>query len=161
MKLEFLHLQLNLVILTLQDLNRYAGKEFVLIRIIFKQYEKQRAQIIKMTEELELVAHYDQLTSLYNRRYMMDTLEKWMTTEDKDFVVVYIDLDNYKVINDTYGFVFGDKVLVEFSKIIKENIGNMGFASRYGGQEFVIMIDKASKQETLNILEKIKEDYLK
>lgn len=132
---------------------------FVLVRIILLQYEKQRAQIIKMTEELELVAHYDQLTGLYNRRYMMDTLEKWMTSLENEFIVVHIDLDDFKMINDTYGFVFGDSVLVAFANILKQNVNNVGFASRYGGQEFVIMIDKASKQETLNILEKIKEDY--
>lgn len=134
---------------------------FALVQIIVKQYEMQRAQIMKMTGELELVAHYDQLTGLYNRRYMMDTLEKWMSTIDKDFIVIYIDLDDYKIINDTYGFVFGDKVLVEFSRILKENIGNMGFASRYGGQEFIVMIDNANKEDTLKMLEKVKEDYAK
>ena len=132
---------------------------FVLVRIIILQYENQRAQIMKMTEELELVAHYDQLTGLYNRRYMMDTLEKWMTELDKEFIVVHIDLDDFKEINDTYGLVFGDSVLAEFGKILKENVKNIGFASRYGGQEFAMMIDKASKKETLEILEKIKEDF--
>lgn len=132
---------------------------FVLVRIIFIQYDKQRSEIIKMTEELELVAHYDQLTGLYNRRYMMDTLEKWMTTTDKDFIVVHVDLDDFKMINDTYGFVFGDTVLVEFSKILKENVKDVGFASRYGGQEFVVMIDNASKEETIALLEKVKEEF--
>ena len=132
---------------------------FVLIKIIFEQYEKQRAQIIKMTEELELVAHYDQLTGLYNRRYMMDTLEKWMGMLEKDFIVVHIDLDDFKAINDTYGFVYGDSVLVEFSKILKNNVDEVGFASRYGGQEFIVMIDKVGKEETLSMLGKIKEEF--
>lgn len=131
---------------------------FVLIRIIFKQYEKQRAQIVKMTEELALVAHYDQLTGLYNRRYMMDTLEQWMTDLEKDFIVIHIDLDDFKDINDRYGFVFGDSVLVEFARIIKENVSDIGFASRYDGQEFVVMIDKANKEETLQMIEKVKEE---
>ena len=132
---------------------------FVVVKIITSQYAMQRAEIIKMTEELDLVAHYDQLTGLYNRRYMMDTLEKWMAMLDKDIVVVHIDLDDFKLINDTYGFVFGDKVLVEFAKILKNNIDSIGFASRYGGQEFVLMVDKANKDEVLAILDKIKEEY--
>ena len=102
---------------------------FLLIKIIFAQYEKQREQIVKMTEELALVAHYDQLTGLYNRRYMMDTLEQWMTDLEKDFIVIHIDLDDFKDINDRYGFIFGDSVLVEFAKILKENVSDIGFAS--------------------------------
>lgn len=132
---------------------------FAVVRIITGQYLVQREAIIKMTEELELVAHYDQLTGLYNRRYMMDTLEKWMTILDKDIIIVHIDLDDFKVINDTYGFVFGDTVLVEFAKILQNNINDIGFASRYGGQEFVMLIDKANKEEVLNIIDKIKEEY--
>lgn len=132
---------------------------FVLVRIIFIQYNKQRDEIIKMTEELEFVAHYDQLTGLYNRRYMMDTLEKWMTSKENEFVVVHIDLDNFKIINDTYGFVFGDSVLVEFANILKNNVSNVGFASRYSGQEFIIMLDEMTKEETLDMLGKIKKEY--
>ena len=132
---------------------------FAVVRTITGQYIMQRAEIIKMTEELELVAHHDQLTGLYNRRYMMDTLEKWMTMLDKDIIIVHIDLDDFKVINDTYGFVFGDNVLVEFAKILQNNINDIGFASRYGGQEFVMLIDKANKEEVLNIIDKIKEEY--
>ena len=131
---------------------------FVLVRIILQQYEKQRAQIVKMTEELALVAHYDQLTGLYNRRYMMDTLEKWMTDLEKDFIVIHIDLDDFKEINDKYGFVFGDSVLVEFANILKKNVEDVGFASRYDGQEFVVMIDKLGKDETLGILDNVKEE---
>ena len=132
---------------------------FTLVQIITQQYVRQRAELLKMTEELEIVAHHDQLTGLYNRRYMMDTLEKWMPMLDKDFVVVYIDLDDFKNINDSYGFVFGDTVLVEFAKILQENIKDVGFASRYGGQEFVAMIDKANKDEVLAIIDKIREEY--
>ena len=132
---------------------------FAVVQVITGQYVMQRAEIVKMTEELSLVAHYDQLTGLYNRRYMMDTLEKWMAILDKDIIIVHIDLDDFKVINDTYGFVFGDTVLVEYAKILQENVKDVGFASRYGGQEFVVMIDKANKDEVLNILEKIKEEY--
>ena len=132
---------------------------FAVVQIITSQYATQRAQIIKMTEELELVAHHDQLTGLFNRRYMMDTLEKWMAMLEKDIVIVHIDLDDFKIINDTYGFVFGDSVLVEFARILQENVKDIGFASRYGGQEFVVMIDKAKKDEVLNVLEKIREEY--
>jgi diguanylate cyclase (GGDEF)-like protein len=55
--------------------------------------------------------------------------------------------------------VFGDTVLVEFARILQENIKDVGFASRYGGQEFVAMIDKANKDDVLKILEKISEEY--
>lgn len=132
---------------------------FAVVQIITGQHVSQRAQILKMTEELELVAHHDQLTGLYNRRYMMDTLEKWMAMLDKDILIVHIDLDDFKMINDTYGFVFGDAVLVEFARILQENVKDIGFASRYGGQEFIIMIDKAKKEEVLNVLDKIREEY--
>lgn len=132
---------------------------FAVVQIIIKQYAMQRAEIVKMTEELSIVAHHDQLTGLYNRRYMMDTLDKWMADIEKDFIVIHIDLDDFKLINETYGFVFGDTVLVEFARILNENIQDIGFASRYGGQEFIVMIDKANQEEILEVLKKISEEY--
>ena len=133
---------------------------FAVVQIIVGQYAMQRAEIIKMTEELALVAHHDQLTGLYNRRYMMDTLEKWMGMLDKDIVVVHIDLDDFKVLNDKYGFVFGDSVLVEFSRILRDNFQEKGVVSRYGGQEFMLMIDKANRDEVIAILEKVRDEYI-
>ena len=132
---------------------------FLMVRLLIGQYEKQREQIVKMTEELEFVAHRDSLTGFYNRRYMMDTLEKWMTMPEKDFVIVHMDIDDFKVINDTYGYAFGDKVITELASILSKNISDKGFACRYSGQEFIALFDGANKEEVLDIFAKVKAEF--
>lgn len=131
---------------------------FLMVRLLIGQYDKQREQIVKMTEELEFVAHRDSLTGLYNRRYMMDTLEKWMTMPEKDFVIVHMDIDDFKVINDTYGYAFGDKVITELANILSKNISDKGFACRYSGQEFIVLFDGANKEEVMDIFANVKSE---
>lgn len=132
---------------------------FILVRILIVQYEKQRDQIVKMTEELEFVAHRDSLTGLYNRRYMMDNLEKWMTIPEKEFAIAHIDIDDFKVINDTYGYTFGDKVIVALANILSNNLSNNDIACRYSGQEFIILFDGVNKEGVMEIFAKVKGEF--
>ena len=84
----------------------------------------------------------DPLTSCYNRRAMtinFDYIVKKSVREDKTFALAILDLDRFKRVNDTYGHNVGDKVLIEFSKIIKENIRKCDFLYRIGGEEFLII----------------------
>ena len=90
----------------------------------------------------------DSLTGIYNRNAYDLQIEKIKRNINEGIKgIVLFDVDDFKMINDTYGFVFGDAVLVEFARILQENVKDIGFASRYGGQEFIIMIDKAKKEE--------------
>lgn len=83
----------------------------------------------------------DYLTKLFSRK-ILEVFIKSLIEDEKDFYVVMLDLDRFKEVNDLFGHSIGDKVLVEFSKIIKEaNSDYQMFASRLGGDEFLIVLE--------------------
>src|SRR3989338_75000 len=89
------------------------------------------------------LAYLDDLTGLYNRRYLTLTLPKELTKakDNRSALSIFmIDFDDFKVINDTYGHLNGDKVLIEASGIIKKEIGQKGISIRYAGDEFTVLL---------------------
>lgn len=84
----------------------------------------------------------DELTELFNRRgfiEMLDKYEREYNRKNIDFVLFYIDIDDFKYFNDTFGHQFGDKVLKTVSKLLKGNYGNNSVIARIGGDEFAII----------------------
>lgn len=79
------------------------------------------------------------MTDLPNRRFFYKTLEEYYDSK-KQFSVIFMDLDGFKEINDTYGHEIGDKVLIEVSKRLKYVFGKNNFISRMGGDEFTGII---------------------
>lgn len=89
------------------------------------------------------MAHYDSLTELPNRNHIKEILAKSIATskEKKDYTAVaFIDLDNFKMINDTMGHDIGDLVLKHISSVIHECLGNSAYAGRLGGDEFIVVM---------------------
>lgn len=101
-------------------------------------YSRLMLQMITDSEnELELLAHQDQLTKLYNRHYMMDKLEEALNEGETSYLAI-IDIDDFKMINDTYGHNAGDYVLRNVARIMKE-VCDKSLISRWGGEEFLIL----------------------
>lgn len=104
----------------------------------------------------------DPLTGLYNRRYINDFIEmeynRSSRTQDP-FSLVYIDLNNFKRINDSLGHSEGDKVLSDIAEIIIHNIRNYDLAARYGGDEFIIILPKTSYQEALKNMDRLNQAF--
>ena len=97
----------------------------------------------KKAEELEYKAHYDSLTNLPNRDFLMEKLyyEIRKYKAKKGIIgILFIDIDNFKQINDTYGHNVGDKVLKIFTEKLKSNIKKTDFLSRYAGDEFILLV---------------------
>ncbi|WP_222838889.1 GGDEF domain-containing protein [Ilyobacter polytropus] len=111
---------------------------------------------------------HDHLTGLYNRHYLelnLDTLIKKSLAFDKEISIAFIDLDNFKNINDKYGHKRGDEVLEFMGKLIKSSIRETDNAIRYGGDEFIILYQDTSTEKALEITERIntkmkKNDFL-
>ena len=109
----------------------------------------------KEIEKLYNLAHYDSLTKVYNRFFFIKKLKETvlMAQENNDiFSLLFIDLDDFKMINDTYGHAAGDKVLKSVANNINSIIGKKDVFSRLGGDEFALIVDNVNDKKTLNEL---------
>ncbi|MDD6491922.1 MAG: diguanylate cyclase [Firmicutes bacterium] len=109
------------------------------------------SKILQMTEqrkELLDIAQKDGLTDLLNRRYMEKLLNQTDTRERKGFFFL-LDLDNFKMINDTFGHVVGDDVLISFARVLKEEVSSAGTVCRLGGDEFAVYISEENRKEEI------------
>nr|WP_274620576.1 GGDEF domain-containing protein [Colwellia maritima] len=89
------------------------------------------------------MAHYDALTSLPNRTLFIDRFNQSVAHADRSknsLAVCFIDLDNFKPINDNYGHSVGDKILIEVANRIKSNLRTGDTVSRQGGDEFALLL---------------------
>lgn len=101
----------------------------------------------------------DSLTGLYNRNYIEEVLNKMMKDylkQKKIFSVIMFDIDHFKRINDEYGHLYGDKVIVRVSEIIKQNLRYTDYAGRYGGEEFIVILDNSNSHKASEIAEGIR-----
>lgn len=85
-------------------------------------------------------AYLDQLCGVYNRRYFNDYIRAFCNSKGKTAVTgVLIDMDDFKSINDCFGHDVGDEALIQFSDVLRRHMNGMGFAARYGGDEFILL----------------------
>lgn len=114
---------------------------------------------VLLFEEKEMLSITDPLTGLYNRRIMWEVLnhhfEMWRR-ENLIFSILLIDIDFFKVINDIYGHLTGDKVLVEVSQILKSSVRKEDMVFRYGGEEFLILLPGVGRKMALDVMERIR-----
>lgn len=102
-----------------------------------RRYAERLKQSLQLSLELAIT---DQLTGLFNRRYMSRHLSTLLTEGDKPVSFLMLDVDFFKQINDTYGHDVGDEVLKEFANRISANVRGIDLACRYGGEEFVVVM---------------------
>ena len=109
------------------------------------------------TERLNNLAHFDQLTEIPNRYLLLDRINHLIEQSERQeshFALLYIDLDNFKFINDNMGHAFGDRVLQETANRLKSAIRNSDTVARIGGDEFVILLEAThDKADISNIAE--------
>jgi diguanylate cyclase (GGDEF)-like protein/PAS domain S-box-containing protein len=110
-------------------------------------------------EKLKRIAHYDVLTNLPNRILLADRLNHAMVQcqrRNQSLAVAYMDLDGFKIVNDTHGHDVGDKLLVELSRRMKEALREGDTLARIGGDEFiVVMVDLVKIEDSVSVLERL------
>jgi two-component system, cell cycle response regulator len=116
------------------------------------------SRVIQYQQHLEYQTQTDSLTGLYNRR----AFEKKMTDEFErasryahPLSLLILDIDNFKIINDTYGHNGGDAALVKISEVLRATTRQSDFPSRFGGEEFVLILPDTDHQRALQAAEKI------
>ncbi|MCP4970426.1 MAG: diguanylate cyclase [Arcobacter sp.] len=128
-----------------------------------ESYEKLENHINILTKDNEELSHQsitDKLTSLYNRRYIDQILLKKISLFELkskiELSIIFIDIDDFKIINDIYGDLIGDKILIEFANVLKENIKENDILGRWGGEEFIIISDNTSLNSSILLSENIR-----
>jgi diguanylate cyclase (GGDEF)-like protein/PAS domain S-box-containing protein len=109
----------------------------------------------QLDENIKHYAMYDQLTDLPNRRLFMDRIEQAIARarrEQKSFALLYIDLDKFKPINDTFGHAAGDSVLQEVASRMKSMLRSTDTVARIGGDEFAIILQDLEDIEYAGIV---------
>lgn len=112
----------------------------------------------KYNKKLEKLADYDSLTSISNRRKFNDTFKHFFLLskrKEEPLSVLFLDLDNFKSINDKYGHKVGDKVLIRCAEVLSNNIRKTDLIARWGGEEFVIAFINTKVSDAFVISNKI------
>jgi len=115
----------------------------------------ENARHVKRIHELTIK---DDCTSLYNARHMgfiLDTEIYRSQRYNYEFSIVFIDLDHFKQVNDTHGHLVGSRLLSEMGDALKGNCRLIDFAFRYGGDEFVILLPQTSKENAINVAQRL------
>lgn len=129
----------------------FVGGAFLLYTFIVNEHKRTF-----MRDQLKFYAEHDPLTGAYNRRKFLDIMKN--KSVDQQSYVAIIDIDYFKKINDTYGHITGDKILVEITEIISKRDKDQVIVGRYGGEEFILFIYSHSSQEVAEILDSIREE---
>jgi diguanylate cyclase (GGDEF)-like protein len=107
------------------------------------------------------LANHDNLTGLFNTRYLYNALDKLIDSsksEGRSFSLVFMDMDNFKRVVDTYGHLNGSQSLKEVAQTIKNCLEKPCFGVAYGGDEFVVVLPGFSKQQATRKVEEIRSE---
>jgi diguanylate cyclase (GGDEF)-like protein/PAS domain S-box-containing protein len=110
----------------------------------------------KAEQKIQYLSYHDSLTGLYNRAFFDENLKRLDTERQLPLTIVMGDVDNLKLVNDTCGHLKGDMLLKIIASIFKKCFREEDVISRWGGDEFIAILPKTSKEETLNIIKRIK-----
>jgi diguanylate cyclase (GGDEF)-like protein len=112
---------------------------------------------VENEERLRLLGITDGLTKLSNRRHIIQQLEEAIEqgSEEELITVAMIDIDDFKIINDTYGHLKGDDVLILFGDVITKTVRTNDYSGRYGGEEFLLVFQQTKLSEVERLVESI------
>jgi len=152
-----LYLSLNLLVLFIACI-------FVSCRVYKDFYEKTLTafRLTQANERLDFLASHDSLTGLLNRRSfekaMEANLEAMKTKGDEGFLIL-LDIDHFKLVNDNFGHLAGDRVLIKLAQIIKSELSDQDLAARWGGEEFIVFLPKTPADSGLAFAEKLRNHF--
>jgi diguanylate cyclase (GGDEF)-like protein len=104
------------------------------------------------------LAYFDSLTGLLNRRHFLEEAERFFERHsryEQSMSVLFLDVDHFKRVNDTYGHKFGDRVLKDFSLMVNKSVRSSDLCCRYGGEEFLIMLSNSTEEKAIAVAKRI------
>jgi diguanylate cyclase (GGDEF)-like protein len=118
----------------------------------------ERAEYLRQTEELKRISITDSLTGFLNRRYFHERLIEEIARSKRHTTAMSLaimDLDDFKLLNDTYGHQAGDEALKAIARCVHHSIRAIDVAARYGGEEFTLILPQTNKADACQIAERI------
>jgi diguanylate cyclase (GGDEF)-like protein len=115
----------------------------------------------QLYEKTVIRAHSDSLTELWNHGYFQYILQAELEkarAQQSPLSLIMLDIDNFKVYNDTFGHRAGDQILKELASVLKNQSRKMDFVCRYGGEEFTILLPQTDEKEAFLIAERLRQD---
>jgi len=122
---------------------------------------KKELHIQSLMNELTLLASTDPMTKLYNRRYFAKAsynLYALAQRQMQELSVIMLDIDKFKLVNDTYGHKVGDDVIIDLAHKIINHTRKSDMSARFGGEEFVMLLVNTSLEDTKKVAEKLRTD---
>ena len=146
------------VLLVMSSRNEATEAELDFLNLFAQQIELAVtiADLFQMVREQAVT---DPLTTLYNRRYFEDSIEKEFTRANRQkqpFSIIGIDLDHLKQINDKYGHVYGDLAIKQISSVLKQNARSIDVPARIGGEEFNVLLPGIDSKGAMIAAERIR-----
>jgi diguanylate cyclase (GGDEF)-like protein len=111
----------------------------------------------RLEQDLLYLANHDPLTSLYNRRYFCELLNEALehSRRGTSSYLLYIDLDNFKVVNDSAGHQAGDRCLKEIARLLRKSLREKDKIGRFGGDEFTVLLQNITEEEAFQIAKRL------
>ncbi|MFY9120251.1 MAG: GGDEF domain-containing protein [Syntrophomonadaceae bacterium] len=123
----------------------------------------QKRRIESQQKQLEQMAYYDPLTDLPNRRLLEKLIKRELASVQRygqETVIIMLDVDDFKLINDTYGHQVGDSILMQLADLLQNNVRETDTVARFGGEEFIILMPNTSVEEGYSFAERIRKTIM-
>ena len=128
-------------------------------RELYQNLETLNMELSSTNEDLKRLARYDSLTGLYNRRVMEELLTKESSRAfrtRRGYGVAIADIDDFKIVNDTYGHDCGDIILIELANVFQKNIRLTDSVGRWGGEEFLFILTETTADGAYIAMDRIR-----
>jgi diguanylate cyclase (GGDEF)-like protein len=157
------HRVLGVIQLINVDMEGFGGNEMLLLQALadYAAIAIDNARAVEKIQELTIT---DDCTGLYNARHLYKTLEAEVYRSTRfgyEFSILFLDLDHFKMVNDTHGHLIGSRLLAEIGYAIKAHLRLIDYAFRYGGDEFVVLLPQTSKDSALVVARRLRDVFRK
>ncbi|MDA8413243.1 MAG: GGDEF domain-containing protein [Desulfobacteraceae bacterium] len=159
------------VIADLRHVDNILLKEFTHLNSCYKKLVKRanmlsaeneqfKNELVNMVRSLNLASRIDGMTGLANRRDIMEKINREATRShrhQRTFSILLVNIDDFRKVNDIYGYNAGDDVLVEIARVLMSCVRNEDICARWGGDEFMILLPETGTMESLPVAKKVLE----
>ncbi len=130
---------------------------FQVFNELFYKVVSRALGYLDMTEfqiHYKQLAHQDDVTGLYNQRKLFLDIDN-LIAQKKIFSVLFVDVDDFKIVNDRYGHLVGSDILIKLASLFKDSIRQTDYFYRYGGDEFIIILSETNAQHAKSVAERL------